>query len=74
MIEMSRLLQCDGNGQWWYAGKMIEPYQVEEIHELLFTRIANLEAVLTKISKMNDGQWSREDMAAVARDALLPLS
>ena len=41
---MSRLLQCDGNGQWWYAGKMIEPYQVEEIHELLFTRIAELES------------------------------
>ena len=37
-------------------------------------RIANLEAVLTKISKMDTGEWSREDMAAVARDALLPLS
>ena len=51
-----------------------EHVKIKQQLEAHVARIATLEAVLTKISKMDTGEWSREDMAAVARDALLPLS
>ena len=55
-----------------YDGDPADRHVADEIQKNV-ARIATLEAVLTKISKMNTGEWSREDMAAVARDAL-PLS